>query len=312
MLLSGLLSLLTLGIYSFWAKVRKRRYMVSHHLLQDTPFEYTGSGKELFTGFLKSMVVLGPLIAGMALTGEAHPILNLLFLFCFFCIAPLAIYMSLRYRLNHLRWRGIRFGLEGSAIDYTKLCIKEYLINIVTIGILAPRSSIKKWAFKANNMRFGTQPFKFEAKKANIKMLVKMNVLNVLFGFFGFALLVIFPPLGAAALLGVLIHRFNYYAALWQEKWRCMSLGNLRFKSTATGGDYLKLIFTNLLIVIFSLGLMFPLVAIRMAAFRARHLKIGGDLNMMAAQQAKTIKTSATGDMLDMGESLGAALDFGL
>ena len=36
------LTLVTLGIFSAWAKVRKKRYFYSHTLLDGTPFQYLG------------------------------------------------------------------------------------------------------------------------------------------------------------------------------------------------------------------------------------------------------------------------------
>src|ERR1041385_8862991 len=62
-----LLSILTLGIYRFWAKTRWRRYLWSHLTLLGEPFEYSGTGKELFIGFLKAalLIFLGSLAFGV-------------------------------------------------------------------------------------------------------------------------------------------------------------------------------------------------------------------------------------------------------
>ena len=59
-----LLSILTLGIYRFWGKTRLRRYTTAGYSLQDEKyvgedrFEYTGTGGELFWGFLKALFFL--------------------------------------------------------------------------------------------------------------------------------------------------------------------------------------------------------------------------------------------------------------
>ena len=47
-----LLTIVTLGIYRFWAKTRIRRYLWSHTEFLGDRFEYTGTGKELLIGFL--------------------------------------------------------------------------------------------------------------------------------------------------------------------------------------------------------------------------------------------------------------------
>src|SRR4051794_33119066 len=52
-----LLSIVTLGFYRFWGKTRMRRYVWSRVSLSGDPFEYTGTGGELFVGFLIVMVL---------------------------------------------------------------------------------------------------------------------------------------------------------------------------------------------------------------------------------------------------------------
>ncbi|WP_216634427.1 DUF898 family protein [Granulibacter bethesdensis] len=62
-LINLLLSIVTLGIYRFWAISRMRRYLWSSCRFQDTRFTYTGTGGELFLGFLKVLGLLLLLIA---------------------------------------------------------------------------------------------------------------------------------------------------------------------------------------------------------------------------------------------------------
>ncbi|MDP6709654.1 MAG: DUF898 family protein, partial [Alphaproteobacteria bacterium] len=51
-LINALLNIVTLTIYRFWAKSRVRRYLWSGMRMTSDRFEYTGSGMELFLGFL--------------------------------------------------------------------------------------------------------------------------------------------------------------------------------------------------------------------------------------------------------------------
>jgi uncharacterized membrane protein YjgN (DUF898 family) len=53
-----LLSIVTLGVYSFWARSEFRRYLLSHLELAGERFEYHGTGRELFRGFLRALPVL--------------------------------------------------------------------------------------------------------------------------------------------------------------------------------------------------------------------------------------------------------------
>ena len=56
-----ILTVITLGFYRFWAKTRIRKYIWSNQSLFGEPLEYTGTGKELFLGFLIVLAVLVPL-----------------------------------------------------------------------------------------------------------------------------------------------------------------------------------------------------------------------------------------------------------
>ena len=63
-----ILRVLTLGIYHFWGKTEVRRRIWSAVRLNGEPLEYTGTGKELFIGFL---VVLLCVFLPMLLVGGA-------------------------------------------------------------------------------------------------------------------------------------------------------------------------------------------------------------------------------------------------
>ena len=47
------LNIVTLGFYRFWGKTRLRKYVASCFNLGGDGFEYLGSGKQMFLGFLK-------------------------------------------------------------------------------------------------------------------------------------------------------------------------------------------------------------------------------------------------------------------
>ena len=47
-----LLTMVTLGIYLAWAKTERRRYVWNNFVFHDQNFRYTGTGKELFKGYL--------------------------------------------------------------------------------------------------------------------------------------------------------------------------------------------------------------------------------------------------------------------
>ena len=62
--------------------------------------------------------------------------------------------------------------------------------------------------------------------------------------------------------------------------------------------DYAVLLFSNALMVMFSLGFLTPFVRVRVAEFLAKHTSITGDLNALVSQEQAQAKTGATADAL--------------
>lgn len=165
------LTLVTLGIYRFWAKTAVRRYFWSHTTILDDPLEYTGTGKELLLGFLVALLFLVPLgLTYAAIDILVAPVLTparialevgyyLLLLF----LIQIAVYRIWRYRLSRTLWRGIRFGLDGSSLGYAALSMGWLFLTAVTLGLAYPWRSLALWRYRLAHSRFGSTPFCFEA-----------------------------------------------------------------------------------------------------------------------------------------------------
>src|ERR1700722_1664932 len=64
------LTLVTIGVYRFWAATKLRRYLWSNIEVAGDGLEYTGTGRELFLGFLVAMAVLLPLSIAYAVANR--------------------------------------------------------------------------------------------------------------------------------------------------------------------------------------------------------------------------------------------------
>ncbi|MEO0343769.1 MAG: DUF898 family protein [Pseudomonadota bacterium] len=157
---TSLLTIVTLGIYRFWARTRLRRFYWSAIRPGGDPFEYTGTGIEKFLGFLiavaflavylglfNSALIFFGLVAwpfGDGETGFDDFTLNLMLNLSFLAVLPMifyAQYRGRRYMLSRTRWRGIRFGAEKAAWGYVWRAVGHLLLTIVTLGILLPRQA---------------------------------------------------------------------------------------------------------------------------------------------------------------------------
>ena len=177
---TGFLTLVTLGIYRFWAKARIRRYVWSATRPGGDPFEYTGTGLEKFLGFLLAVVMIAVylgviqivlMLFGFSLlavmTGEAVTITEIVIQTLFpylvlLLLSPLiffAQYRGRRYMMSRTRWRGIRFGMDRAALGYVWRGVATLLATILTAGLLWPLMTWTLERYKAVHMYYGDRRF---------------------------------------------------------------------------------------------------------------------------------------------------------
>ena len=217
-----LLKMVTLGIYSFWGKTRLRKYIVNSFSLLGDRFEYTGTGGELFRGFLKALPIIIILYAPFIIwEPKKHPAVQLMFLPIFFLISA-AIYASLRYKFSRTTWRGIRGHLTGSAFQYALLKMRRGLLNGITLGIIIPYSDIKTQKYIIDHTHFGSAKAEFNGDASK---LMGINILTLLL-----------------AIPTLFFSRFWYRAALMRHVLESTTIGSLSFKGTQTGGNLFRAI----------------------------------------------------------------------
>ena len=164
-----LLTVITLGIYSFWGKTNVRRHIWSCVHVMDEPLEYTGTGKELFLGFL---IVTGIVILPLVLVQTFAPIIffdniaaqavaQLLVFVLLLYLIGVGIYRARRYRLSRTIWRGIRGTLTGSPWSFAWTNFWMTLILPLTLLWSYPWMSMRLTSRITNDMEFGSAPFSF-------------------------------------------------------------------------------------------------------------------------------------------------------
>ncbi|HEY1506591.1 MAG TPA: DUF898 family protein, partial [Stellaceae bacterium] len=165
------LTLITVGIYRFWAATRLRRYLWSNIRIGGDGLEYIGTGRELFLGFLIALAVLAPLsIAYIVIyrLSLGSPALAASVQGCYFLalfiFLQVALFRSRRYRLSRTTWRGIYAGQTGSTWHYLGLFLGYGLLTVVTLGLALPWMHVALARYKLNNTCFGNRTLHIEAK----------------------------------------------------------------------------------------------------------------------------------------------------
>lgn len=170
------LTIVTAGIYRFWARTRIRRYIWSTILVEGDRLEYTGTGLEKFLGFLVAVVVLAVYLGlvqlillwfGLHYVFSPHNTAEQLmqvavFYLSFFAVLPLTIFARFRarrYLLARTRFRSIRFGMEGSAWGYVARTLWYGFLTIITLGIHLPRQTFNLERYKTDHTWYGDRQF---------------------------------------------------------------------------------------------------------------------------------------------------------
>ena len=107
--LNILLTIITLGIYLPWAKVRNKRYFYGNTVLDTHNFEYHATGKQLFFGYL---IAMGIFIVFTILSSIA-PVISIIIVPILLVAMPWIIWRSIKFNNAMSSYRNIRFGFEG-------------------------------------------------------------------------------------------------------------------------------------------------------------------------------------------------------
>ncbi|MEL7152832.1 MAG: DUF898 family protein, partial [Pseudomonadota bacterium] len=99
-----LLTLVTIGIYSAWAKVRTQKYFYNHTYVQDRNFDYHATGGQILIGRL---IVIGAIVVFQLITMIA-PILALVLLVGLLFLFPWLIVRSLMFNARMSSFSNVR------------------------------------------------------------------------------------------------------------------------------------------------------------------------------------------------------------
>lgn len=308
-----LLRIVTLGIYNFWGKTEVRKRIWSAIRINGEPLQYTGTGKELFLGFLLVLAVLSLPTLLLTLLSLAQfgmrgaDVAQTFFTIAFLYLIGVGTHRAVRYRMSRTFWRGIRGGLEGDSWKYGWTYFWTGIVLVLTLGWAAPWRAVKLQGLITNGLRFGNRPFAFDASSGALYgpfAALWFSTATIL-GATGAAIwgavvsVAIHVQPGksvdpalvfkiAAVIYGGLILGFLMFAVVsaWYRA-RMMnhfaahtSFEHVRFTGTATGRSLIWLALTNTLMVVLTLGLLAPVAQARSARYFVERLRMSGSASL--------------------------------
>ncbi|MBL8519066.1 MAG: DUF898 domain-containing protein [Betaproteobacteria bacterium] len=327
-----LLSLVTLGIYSAWAKVRKKRYFYGNTWVADSNFEFHGRPLSILKGRIIAVLALGAYSAASYLSPKLGQVLFVLLV----AVSPWFIARTFAFNAHYSSYRQLRFRNVATTREVYAAVWPFFIVAIAAlvlspelepgqvalstaewIGLMLP-SLLALFAYPyvfgaikcvhVNRSFYGGAPFALDAGIGRFYALyVKAYIIGLIaivcFGFFAM-IVVMIPVIGFALMFGAYLVAgaaiFGYLRSrVGNLVFNATTLeGGVSFRSTLSATLLARLYFTNLLGIMLSLGLLIPWAAVRVARYRASQLALVSTGPLDAYLAARGREVAATGEEL--------------
>lgn len=290
-LVNTILSILTLGIYSAWAKVRRKKYIYGSARLNGAGFEYLADPVKILKGRL---IALAFLVCYSTLT-ELFPLISLFFSLGFMAIVPWIVVRALAFNARNSALRNIRFGFSGSTLDAAKTFVLWPMLVPLTLGILAPYVYWRQRKFIVENHRYGSTRFAFSATARDYYRLFLSAFVPLILGLgLVVAAAWVLPPLAVPAGLALYLYLFAFYSVKTTNlQFNSSQLAAHRFKASLKIKEYLALVVSNSLATALTLGLFHPWARIRTLRYHLSRLSLitSGDIDSFIAGEQEQVSS---------------------
>ena len=149
------LMLLTLGIYSAWAKVRTRQYFYASTRVGGAAFDYLARPTRILIGRLIAVAVL----VAYTLVSELLPVTQPWLLMALLTLLPWVIVRSLAFNARNSAHRGLRFNFHGGYWRALLGYLLLPLLGLLTAGLLLPVGAWYRAHFLVGHTSFGATRF---------------------------------------------------------------------------------------------------------------------------------------------------------
>ncbi|MDM7862008.1 YjgN family protein [Alteromonas sp. ASW11-36] len=302
-----LLTLVTLGIYSAWAKVRTNRYFYGNTEIDGHRFAYLAEPLQI----LKGRIIAAIAFAAFAVLQMINPVFALILMLVFAAFTPLIVVLGLRFKMRMTAYRNVRFQFHGSYGDAFLVFVVWPFLSIFTFYLLMPWVLKKIDQYIIDNTSFGDRSFDTGIKTSEYYAnSISASLLFVLVFIVG-ALVSAFvlAPLSAVegfdlSVLGILasyLIGFAVASSFYQARIRNHLFGKTKIDSVARLSSQVetfglvKLRVVNTLAIVFTLGLAIPWAKIRAAKFfaDATQITVLSGINEVLAGDNGTVGATA-------------------
>jgi len=319
------LSIITLGLYVPWARVRTRRYFYENTTLFDAPFAYLAEGRQIFFGYL----IIGVLYLTYSLSSSFLPLLAVLIGLIGLVSFPWLIYKGLRFKAANSAYRNVPFSFAGTCQEAYSVFLGYAFLAGITFGILWPMARFKQTEYAFDNLSYGpmrsqyrgTAGFFFKAYFSLFGLAIVMFLgaafsMGIMIGFLNqmnggqlenneilLTGLTLLPIMG---LYGPLLIGWVFVSAL-ERNYNFNNLyftGEMEFVSAINPWRYVWIVFSNLLLTVLTLGFFLPWAKVRLHRYHCACLLVETNADLEA------ISSEAVEERNALGDSAVEAFDF--
>jgi len=316
------LSILTLGVYSAWGKVRKKRYLYAHTRLAGSGFEFRARPLAILKGRAIAVVLFG----GFAATRHFLPAMQWAFIALILVLTPWIVVTANRFNAQNSAYRNVRFGFGGGLGEAARVFLGLGALSVVSVGLVYPYYRLRRARFVVGRHRFGATDFEtalaggdFYAAYILAGLMIFGATLAMILGGVAFAFIAkglgAGPPSRAVVLVPIALMYGIYLLAFCYVRARIGNLtlngariGSLRLRSTLRTRDLVWLYASNIVAILGTAGLATPWATLRMARYRAERLVLDAHTPLETFAAWPPDRASATGsevsDLFDVDVSL--------
>ena len=313
--INTLLTLVTLGLYAPWAKVRRNRFFHANTTLAGFAFDYHATGGQLMKGWL---VVAAYLVINQ-LIGDAYPLATLGIVVLVLIVFPWLVERGLRFKARVTSYRNLRFHFHGKLSGAYISLLLGGVLAMMSFGLLAPIFSKIYYGYLFDGVSYGGRRFKTRGRIGPIYKSIWLPALLLIVGLVPSSVLIgyalsheydIMPsevmqsdwwraifhalfsyvaviPFLLAYYLMLIVYRIGVRNVMWSA---ATFDDKHRLVSDVPRVRYAWILISNTVVTIASFGLMRPWAAVRERRFVAAFtgLWIMGDIDELQSQLETT------------------------
>jgi uncharacterized membrane protein YjgN (DUF898 family) len=315
-----LFTLLTFGIYSAWAKVRKKRYFYGSTKFDGSSFDYFASPRAILYGRIIAFVVF----VAYALLGDLMPQSR----FAFFGVAGLAlpwlVVRALGFNARNSAWRGLRFDFTATTRQAARVYIGMGLVVLLTAGLAYPWAVARQKAFVLSHHALGKSGFGCEVRaRAFYGIYIRASLLLMLLAVptvaatsFAVVKLTLPEKLEWLRFMLPLVPMYAAYAVVYAYSqartqnlmWNGTYGPGMRFSSTLSAVRLARIYFGNIFAAGCSVGLLIPWAVVRTMRYRLEQFAVVVEGDPVHEASPALARVGATGQ--ELGDFFN--LDLGL